>query len=231
MLGNNPPPTTFLPLRLEATLLNTQHPASCSSSIAAWQLCYYTSDSAIERGGEERAYRATIGVWRRSGSSNGAYFRVNGSEHEVSLSLQRQQDPEPALTCLTRRLQVPLFVRGGDIVGVSVPAERPVPLFADGAGSGNNSLQVLSSGQSHNRSLSLHVYAIVGVGSPQANAATTAIVVITLVAVAVAVAAIVLLVCCWWKRKRATLVLHGIHKRAENGETIARSKHHTELPW
>ena len=81
----------------DLTLIDTQRPSNCSGVVTAWQLCYYTSDDAIRDRTRRRMYTAQVGVWR----GQGAFTPVEGSLHNVSLDLHRNDQPEPTLICIT----------------------------------------------------------------------------------------------------------------------------------
>lgn len=199
-IGNTSERTSFSSQR-NKTLLNVQHPSMCSGEIDSWQLCYYTSNEAI-RGGRNR-YRASVGVWR---IVDNAYTIVEGSLRNISLELSRNDDPEPALVCISESV-MPIYIESGDVVGVTLPDEDPLPIVATG-GNGAQLLDWSANQSVPIANLSLHLYAVVNRNGSSSSAAT-AIVVVLIVAIAIA-ATVIVLVLCYWKKQRHNLVLRGI---------------------
>lgn len=124
--GSNPPP--FSPSLNSGTYLNTDHPITRSETITAWHYCYYPSAATDS----QLTYTATVGVWRMNAAMN-QYELVPGSDHTLELT---QPPTTPArIFCKTEMLNPMDYasVQTGDVIGVSMPTQNPLPLVASDA--------------------------------------------------------------------------------------------------
>lgn len=195
----------------DRTLINTQHSSLCNGVVTAWQLCYYTSDDAIiYSGGGTKNYSTTVGVWRRE-IAGSRYTQVEGSMHEISLELRRNNEPEPALICITEPV-LPFHIERSDLVGVVLPHRRPLPIIGI-SGSGAQLLDLSSNDSLSN--LLLHLYAVVN--RPRSGTSVAIPVVLVLLAAIAIAVCVVVLILCYWQKQRHTLVLGGVSVPASKG--------------
>ena len=124
--GSNPPP--FTPSANSGTYLNTDSPISCSDAITSWHYCYYPSQASDS----QLTYTATVGVWRLDTATD-QYELLQGSDY--TLQLVQPASTPAVIFCKTELLQPQDYVRVemGDIIGVSLPAQNPLPIVASGA--------------------------------------------------------------------------------------------------
>ena len=133
--GSNPPPSS--PYTNSGTFINTNSPITTSDTITSWHYCYYpsaASDSSL-------TYTATVGVWRLNAAMN-QYELLPGSD--FTLSLEQPKNTPAVIVCQTETLQPQDYVpvQMGDVVGVSLPEQNPLPIVA--SGSAGFGLQVIN---------------------------------------------------------------------------------------
>ena len=124
--GSNPPP--FTPFTNSGTYLNTDSPISCSDTITSWHYCYYPSQASDS----QLTYTATVGVWRLNNATT-QYELLQGSDY--TLQLVQPASTPAVIFCKTELLQPQDYVRveTGDVIGVSLPQQNPLPIVASGA--------------------------------------------------------------------------------------------------
>ena len=124
--GSNPPP--FTPFTNSGTYLNTDSPISCSDTITSWHYCYYPSQASDS----QLTYTATVGVWRLNSVTN-QYELLQASDY--TLQLVQPASTPAVIFCRMELLQPQDYVRveTGDVIGVSLPQQNPLPIVASGA--------------------------------------------------------------------------------------------------
>ena len=123
--GSNPPPST--PYTNSGTFINTNSPISAQSNanaITSWHYCYYPSAAADS----QLTYTATVGVWRLNTATN-QYELLPGSDFTLS---EQPKSTLAVIVCRTENLQAQDYVsvQMGDVVGVSLPEQNPLPMVA-----------------------------------------------------------------------------------------------------
>ena len=121
--GNNPPPSA-VQQNIRGIYLNMEFPAKHVGLLTAWHFCYYTfSDPNMLR----RTYTASVALWH-PGNSSDQYDLVTGSITEIRLN--------PVATLATiycTQMQLDsanhIEIRQGDVVGVLLPPQNPIPLI------------------------------------------------------------------------------------------------------
>ena len=121
--GSNPPPGT--PVTSSGTFINANSPVMASNTITSWHYCYYPSAAADS----QLTYTATVGVWRLNAATN-QYELLTGSDY--ILSLVQPKNTPAKIVCQTETLQTQDYVpvQMGDVVGVSLPEQNPLPMVA-----------------------------------------------------------------------------------------------------
>ena len=124
--GSNPPP--FAPSLNSGIYLNGENPITRSDTITSWNYCYYPSAA----NNSQLTYTATLSVWRLNSAMN-QYELVPGSDY--TLQLVQPVSTLAKIFCKTEVLQPQDYVRvqAGDVIGVSMPTQNPLPLVASEA--------------------------------------------------------------------------------------------------
>ena len=161
--GSNPPP--FTPSLNSGIYLNTGNAITCTDTITSWHYCYYPSAASDS----QLTYTATLGVWRLNAAMN-QYELLPGSEYILQL-VQPVSTPAK-IFCKTEILQAQDYVRvqTGDIIGVSLPTQNPLPLVAsDATGYSlmmnsvlNTPATLQSASLSEGTNMALHLYPTIG---------------------------------------------------------------------
>ena len=124
--------------------------------VTAWYYCYYTEEANNLTG----MYTAIVAVWRLDNTSNqySQYSMVNGS---VTLIQLHPVNTLARIYC-TQVLLDPVNyteIRQGDIVGVTLPSQNPIPMI--GTTSGYTILLfylLISSGNFSSVNFAIHLY-------------------------------------------------------------------------
>ena len=121
--GSNPPAST--PYTNSGTFININSPILASNTITSWHYCYYPSETTDN----QATYTATVGVWRLNSATN-QYELLPGSDGTLSLS--QPKDTPAKVVCQTKDLEPQdyLPVEQGDVVGVTLPEENPLPVVS-----------------------------------------------------------------------------------------------------
>ena len=122
--GNNPPPSAVQQNIQGNIYLNMEFPAKRVGLLTAWHFCYYTFSDPNTL---QMTYTASVALWR-PGNSSDQYDLVTGSITEIILN--------PVATLATiycTQMQLDsanhIEIRQGDVVGVLLPPQNPIPLI------------------------------------------------------------------------------------------------------
>ena len=120
--GSNPPPSAVENIR--GIYLNMEFPAKRDGLLTAWQYCYYTfTDPNMLR----MTYTASVALWR-PGNSSDQYDLVTGS-----ITRMRLNPVATLATIYCTEMQLDSThhteIRQGDVVGVILPPQNPIPLI------------------------------------------------------------------------------------------------------
>ena len=161
--GSNPPPST--PSLNSGTYLNTGNAITCTDTITSWHYCYYPSAASDN----QLTYTATLGVWKLNAAMN-QYELIPGSNY--TLQLVQPVSTPARIFCQTAVLQPQDYVRvqTGDVIGVTMPAQNPLPLVASDAtgyslmmnSALNTPATLQSTFLSEGTNMALHLYPTIG---------------------------------------------------------------------
>ena len=161
--GSNPPP--FTPFLNSGIYLNTGSAITDNDTITSWHYCYYPSAASDN----QLTYTATLGVWRLNAAMN-QYELLPGSDY--TLQLVQPVSTPAKIFCQTEVLQPQDYVRvqSGDVIGVSMPAQNPLPLVASDAtgyslmmnSALNTPATLQSASLSEGTNMALHLYPTIG---------------------------------------------------------------------
>lgn len=159
-VGNNPPSST-LALKISGTYLNTEFPAECDGVITAWHYCYYPRSVSAN----QRTYTANVALWRYDNSSH-LYNLVDGS---VTLIQLQPVNTLATIYCTQLGLSPVNYtkIRRGDLMGVLLPLQDPIPLIGNDSDSNimiSRQLRLtnLTSSELRPERAAMHLYAYVG---------------------------------------------------------------------
>ncbi len=159
--GNNPSSST--PESRPGIYLNTEFPAECDGVVTAWHYCYYPQDARDS----SITYRASVAVWHLDNTTD-QYILLNGS---ITLIELQPVDTLSPIYCTQKILEPDnsIEIRRGDVIGVELPEENPIPMI--GMESENTLLRRLGSSDVAQLRLdgllvvvsgALHLYADIG---------------------------------------------------------------------
>ncbi len=115
-VGNNPSSST--PAGNPGVYLNTEFP---DGVVTAWHYCYYPQDARDS----SITYTAIVAVWRL-GNTTDQYILLNGS---ITLIELQPVDTLARIYCTQEILVNSIEVRRGDVIGVVLPTENPIPMI------------------------------------------------------------------------------------------------------
>lgn len=123
-VGDNPKGTTEY--TAQGTYLNTQYPAQCNGTVTSWHYCYYPSGADDH----EETYTAFIALWRHDATLD-QYTIVDGSVSDIQI--QGVEMPHD-IYCTQHLLDSDnhVEIRTGDVVGVLLPEDLPIPMIGSG---------------------------------------------------------------------------------------------------
>ncbi len=118
-VGNNPSSST--PDGNPGVYLNTEFPAECDGVVTAWHYCYYPQDASDS----DTTYRASVAVWRFDNTTD-QYILLNGS---ITLIELQPVDTLARIYCTQEILVNSIEISRGDVTGVVLPTENPIPMI------------------------------------------------------------------------------------------------------
>ncbi len=117
--GNNP--SSSRPDSRPGIYLNTEFPAECDGVVTAWHYCYYPEDASDS----DTTYTASVAVWRLDNTTD-QYILLNGS---ITLIELQPVDTLARIYCTQEILVNSIEIRQGDVIGVVLPTENPIPMI------------------------------------------------------------------------------------------------------
>ena len=158
--GSNPAGSVAVATGLGGTYLNTRHPVKCDGNfITKWHFCYYTQYLT-----DASKLNMTLAVWSKD-------------RHETSVFLPRfstrisiiHNHTLTKVFCMEHSLSTEdyLPVSHGDIVGVVLPSDNPIPVIGSGETNdlkyrSERSLQNIMINSLTPTSAIMHVEAVIG---------------------------------------------------------------------
>ena len=113
--------TSSTPAANPGVYLNTEFPAECDGVVTAWHYCYYPQDASDSN----TTYTASVAVWRLDNTTD-QYILLNGS---ITLIELQPVDTLARIYCTQEILVNSIEVRRGDVIGVVLPTENPIPMI------------------------------------------------------------------------------------------------------
>ena len=116
-VGNNPSSST--PAGNPGVYLNTEFPAECDGVVTAWHYCYYPEDASDS----DTTYTASVHL----DNTTDQYILLNGSI--TLIELQPVNTLKCNIYCTQEILVNSIEVSRGDVIGVVLPTENPIPMI------------------------------------------------------------------------------------------------------